>query len=182
MCCYESCHDRASIITAETPKNHENSAHLIHCLATWSSGDSLVQEDRVLQGNLKTKAKQDLKNDDNVSRRFSIFMFNGRVKDALYLLSEDNCGGILSLSPTVLKALSDKHPKRHPTLPTTLIGDSSNSAPLPHSIVFMNWMVFVSVVLLLKLEVQLDLLSLMLQHGTECVLHFNALLMISVRP
>ena len=33
-------------------KNHENIVHLIRCLATWSSGDinSLVQEDRVLQG------------------------------------------------------------------------------------------------------------------------------------
>jgi len=89
-----------------------------------------------LQGNLKTKAKRAQKNGDNVSRRFSNFMLNGRVKNALHLLSEDNCGGTLSLSPTVLKALSDKHPKRCPPLPTTLIGDSSNSDPLPHPIVF----------------------------------------------
>lgn len=41
-----------------------------------------------------------------------------------------------SLHSTVLKALSDKHPKRQPPLPSTLIGDSSNSAPLPHPIVF----------------------------------------------
>ncbi|XP_065893485.1 uncharacterized protein [Dysidea avara] len=90
----------------------------------------------VLQGNLETRLKRVHKNEDNVSRRFSNFMMNGRVKDALRLLSEDNCGGALSLSSTVLKALSDKHPKGCPPLPTTLISNSSNSVPPPHPIVF----------------------------------------------
>jgi len=63
-------------------------------------------------------------------------MMNERVKDALRLLSENNHGGVLSLSPTVLKALSDKHPKAQFPLPSTLIGGYSNSTPPLHPIVF----------------------------------------------
>ena len=94
------------------------------------------------------------------------------------LLSEDNCGGTLTLSPTA----KDKHPKWRPPLPITLIGESSNSTLLPHQLFLKNLMVLVSVVLLLKLEVQLDLLGLMLQYSAKCVLHSNVFLMISVKP
>ena len=119
-------------------KNHESIAHLIRRLAAWCSGDidTLVQEGRVLQGNLKLRFTHTHRTEDTISRRFSNFMMNGRVKDALRLLSEDNCVGALSLNSTVLKALFDKHPKGQSPLPSTLIGGSSGCAPPSHPIVF----------------------------------------------
>jgi len=119
-------------------KNHENIVHLTRRLAAWCSGDidTLVQEGRVLQGNFKSRFTHNQRTEDKISQRFSNFMMNGRVKDALRLLSEDYRGGALTLSSTVLRTLSDKQPKGQSPLPSTLIGGSSNSTPLPHPLVF----------------------------------------------
>ena len=72
----------------------------------------------------------------NVARKFSNLMMSGRVKDALRLLSEDNCGGPLTMNSSVMNALLTKHPKKQAPVPSTLVGDPSVSVSPPHPIVF----------------------------------------------
>ena len=73
---------------------------------------------------------------DNIAQKFSNLMMCGRVKDALRLLSEDNCGGPLPMSSSVMNALKTKHPKKRAPVPSTLVGDPYVSVPPPHPIVF----------------------------------------------
>ena len=49
---------------------------------------------------------------DNIAWKFSNLMMCGIVKDALYLLSDNNCGGPLPMNSSVMNALKTKHPKK----------------------------------------------------------------------
>jgi len=122
-------------------KNDENITHLSRRLVLWNKGDidSLVREGRVLQSVLRSAkpshgGRSSVK--DSTARKFSNLMMSGRVKDALRLLSDDNCGGPLTMNSSVMSALLTKHPKKRAPVPSTLIGDPSVSVPPPHPIVF----------------------------------------------
>ena len=122
-------------------KNDDNISHLNRRLCLWNKGDidGLVSKGRVLQRVLSLSkpsrmGKSSLK--DNIAQKFSDLMMCGRVKDALRLLSEDNCGGPLSMSSSVMNALKTKHPKKQAPVPSTLVGEPHVSVPPPHPIVF----------------------------------------------
>ena len=122
-------------------KNDDNISHLNRRLCLWNKGDidGLVSEGRVLQRVLSSSkpsrmGKSSLK--DNIARKFSNLMMCGRVKDALRLLSKDNCGGLLPMSSSVMNALKTKHPKKQAPVPSTLVGEPYVSVPPPHPIVF----------------------------------------------
>jgi len=57
-------------------KNHENIVQLTCRLAAWCSGDidTLVQEGRVLQGNLRSRFTRNHRTEYNIPQRFSNFM------------------------------------------------------------------------------------------------------------
>ena len=81
-------------------KDKDHVHHLAHHLSLWNQGDidSLVSEGRVLQSQLSKFHKTKLTSDaSSTAHKFSQLMMNGRVKDALRLLSSDCDGGIATL-------------------------------------------------------------------------------------
>ena len=82
-------------------KAKEHAVRLQHRLNTWKQGDlrELVREGRTIQQRLP-RNKQSVTHEENLSRQFTNYMFQGNVKAALRLLSEESRGGILHLSDT----------------------------------------------------------------------------------
>jgi len=117
-------------------KNKDHICHLNRRLALWKQGDinGLVLEGRTLQS-LFSNSKVIRNNDDkSIARKFSNLRLNGKVKDALRLLSSESQGSVLPLNSTVRCLLNDKHPKKQPAHLNTLI--DSPPGDLPHPIMF----------------------------------------------
>ena len=100
---------------------------------------------------------------DNNAQQFSELMMRGRVEDALHLLSEDNYGGPLPMTSSVL---SVKYTKKQEPVPSTMVGNSSVPISAPHPIAFDRLDAICIHQAALKLVVLLVPLVLMLQPGT----------------
>lgn len=100
-----------------------------------------MTEGRTLQHKLKTPPKKDSKNENNLARKFSHFMLQGKTSAALDLLANKGKGGVLTLdetadkndpnSATVREVLASKHPPRQPASPeATLQGPAQEPSPI----------------------------------------------------
>ena len=86
--------------------------HLLRRLDLWENDkiDDLMQEGRAIQERLK-KAKSKYADDSYVTKTFSFYMMNGRVKAAINLLAKaGKGGGVLPINTETLKLLHEKHP------------------------------------------------------------------------
>ena len=90
-------------------KSKENNESLTRRLQLWKNGVliSLLKEDETVQSKLSSS---DSKSDDELPKRFSKLMMNGKISAALRLLDEENSGGVLPLTPDNLSKLKEKHP------------------------------------------------------------------------
>ena len=97
----------------------------------WKDGDlaSLLKEASTIQHRLK-KFYQQKKTSNNPARQFVDLMFQGKIKQALEMLSKEGSGGILRLDDTfhtngttrsVKDTLKLKHPSSQPTDPEVCI-------------------------------------------------------------
>ena len=107
--------------------------HLERRLALWHCGDikSLLNEGCTIQSRLSssTASHRSSPQSDSLTRRFTNFMLIGNVRAAIRLLSDNECGGALSLDAvingmTVKDVLLDKHPTAQPVDPSAILPDN----------------------------------------------------------
>ena len=130
-------------------KAHEHLKCLAWHLEIWKAGDilSLLEEGRAIQSRLLVaKPRPSASNQEHTARAFAKLMFQGRVKAALRLITEQSGGGILQLdscvsgSPnnaplTVHDVLLSKHPSGQPVSANALY-DTTTEPPIVHPVVF----------------------------------------------
>ena len=79
-------------------------------LALWKEGEieSLLREGRsILKHILKTKRAKP----PDKAKIFAKLVMQGQINSALSYLSNNNCGGVLSLTDDVMRQLHEKHPE-----------------------------------------------------------------------
>ena len=82
--------------------------------ALWKDGkiEELLREGRTIQ---KRLVKYHQKKDPlHKAKIFPKFIMDGQINSALRYLTDDGCGGVLSLTNDVMKQLQNKHPKAQP--------------------------------------------------------------------
>jgi hypothetical protein len=101
----------------------ENKQHLARRLLLWKSGDipALVREARTLQTLFQQQRSRRFAKEDDLTRRFTHLMLNGKVQAAIRLVTDHSKGGILPLSPEVYASLQQKHPPSVASSPEVLI-------------------------------------------------------------
>ena len=105
------------------------------CVGAGYPSDALVLESKTSQTLFPNcRETQYTKDDSSLASKFSCLMFNGKVKDALRLLSSESQGNVLHLNSDVLSSLINKHPKKQPPDLTALI--DSPPGDLSHPIMF----------------------------------------------
>ena len=121
-------------------KTHVHISCLQRRLSLWEKGDiwNLIKEGRALQKSLARSRPptRDTAHHASTSHRFSKVMMEGRVRDALKLLSDNSDSGLLSLNQvvdevsrkTVREVLEDKHPDPNPVHPDVLLGDTDDNS------------------------------------------------------
>ena len=100
-----------------------------------------LNEGRTIQERLKIHNFQ--AKPRSMAKSFSDLMLRGKVRDALRLLTETECNGVLSLSDvistdpklTVYDVLESKHPPAHPPADEALITIESDD-PQVHPVIF----------------------------------------------
>ena len=116
---------------------------LLDCrLKQWINGDikGLLDEGHAIQQRLDRQYKQ--RSSEHSARIFAKSM-EGKVKAALWLIAEDNNGGILSLdscvlpynSETVRKSLLKKHSPGSPPVLSAIISGNVNSVEPVHPVI-----------------------------------------------
>ena len=97
---------------------HENKQHLARRMVLWKSGDisGLFREAQMLQRLFSSRKRSSIPLED-IFRHFNHLMLLGKVNAATRLITEQNKGGIHSLSPQVLSLLQQKHPHAEPLDP-----------------------------------------------------------------
>ena len=112
-------------------KTKENISCLKRRMELWKDGDlaSLLKEALTIQHRLK-KFYQQKKTSNNPARQFADLVFQGKIKQALEMLSKEGSGGILRLDDTfntngttrsVKDTLKLKHPPSQPADPEVCI-------------------------------------------------------------
>ena len=106
--------------------------------------NSIVTEGRTLQKNLRRMSlRSTILDSDNPEMLFANKLFDGNVKDALHLLSNNNEGGVLNpndkitcgnITTTVLEALKSKHPEGKPASRDAILPVKSKSRAFPYPI------------------------------------------------
>ena len=125
------------------PKDHIDC--LQRRLQLWKDGDiiSLLEEGRALQYLLEKNNLPQKSGKDHLARSFAKLTFEGKVNQALQLLSHSN-GGLLHLHDTildggsegsVLEILKSKHPPSTPVTASCLINPNSEP-PSTHPVIF----------------------------------------------
>ena len=129
-------------------KPHKGSKNKVHleCLKTrlelWKDGkiEELLKEGRAIQSRFPRTPHKHL--DENVARSFSNLMFEGKITQALQLLSDKGRGNVLELnqtfningsSTTVRDILRSKHPPSYDASPETLL---QGTLPDIHPVIF----------------------------------------------
>ena len=70
------------------------------------------------------------------ARIFAKLMMEGKVKSALRMIANDECGGVLPLTDEVFQSLKGKHPTRKQAIHTALVAPNSPPELVPHIILF----------------------------------------------
>ena len=129
-------------------KPHKGSKNKVHleCLKTrlelWKDGkiEELLKEGRAIQSRFPHTPHKQF--DENVAKLFSNLMFEGKITQALQLLSDKGRGKVLQLnqtfningsSTTVRDILRSKHPPSHDASPETLL---QGTLPDIHPVIF----------------------------------------------
>ena len=98
-------------------KTGDHISHLKRRLDLWEKGDinALLVEGRTIQHQLAKSTSNGTKS----ARTFARLMMEGKVRNAVRLISEENSSGILPLDEDVRDSLLRKHPtsKHHHRLP-----------------------------------------------------------------
>ena len=127
-------------------KSRDHRECLTRRLSLWQSGDinNLMLEGRTIQhrNHFRRHTYHNNNNNNNAARLFSKFMFQGKVKDALRLLSTKEKGSPLNIysavsssnpDHTVLDELRTKHPTSQPAVPEALL---CSPQPASHPVIF----------------------------------------------
>lgn len=103
-------------------KTKDHIHHLSRRMELWKDGNitELLCEARLLQQRYQTSCLTSNRIDD-IPRRFTTLMQNGKLSNAIRLISEKTKGGILPLNQEVLNLLSQKHPPSEPLDPDAVI-------------------------------------------------------------
>ena len=96
-------------------KAKDHSTALDRRLKLWRASNlcELVQEVDMIQSRFKTPKKSD-PGIDNLSKRFSKLMLEGKVSAALKMLDQTSTSGMLTLTDEVMQQLHQKHPEPSP--------------------------------------------------------------------
>ena len=126
--------------------------HLNRRLNLWKEGafDSLLNEGRAIQHQLKSTRQSNSKSSDTLARSFSKFMMKGKVQSAIRLICDKGNGKPLSLDDcvpdgtshprTVREILHEKHPDPSPVVPSAILSlDTPSTDHEPHSVILINW-------------------------------------------
>ena len=83
-------------------------------MALWKDGKiaELLREGRSVQKRLVTSHQ--IKDPPHKAKIFAKLVMEGQIHSALWYLTYDGCGGVLSLNDDVMKQLHEKHPKAQP--------------------------------------------------------------------
>ena len=111
-------------------KAKEDVVHLERRLNLWLKGDrnTLHVEGHeiqhiLLKENYTTRTRSVSMGEK--ARIFSKQMMEGKVKSALRMIANDECGGVLPLTDEVLQSLKGKHPTRKQATHTALVAPTS---------------------------------------------------------
>ena len=115
--------------------------HLEWQLKLWLKGDfnTLLVEGREIQHLLsrkRTKTRTRSVSMGEKTRSFAKLMMEGKVKSALRMVANDECGGVLPHTDEVLQSLKGKHPTRKQATHTALVALTSPPELVPHIILF----------------------------------------------
>ncbi len=101
----------------------------------WTEGhfDALVRECRTIQSKLPSYRNK-LSSDD-LAKKFSNLIFEGKINAAMRLLDKNNINGLLNLCDKVLDELRMKHPPSAPADPSILM---AGEIPFIDPVVFEN--------------------------------------------
>ena len=110
--------------------------HVKHLLSLWKGGnlDSLLEEGQTIQNRLSRECNSRNTPSDQLSRKFSKFMMEGKVRGALRLLADENTGQPLHLnskidpnipSERVRDILLKKHPPKQPLKEETMVSPNT---------------------------------------------------------
>ena len=132
------------ILLLQKPSKKSKTKDHIQCLerrlTSWSNGEleELLKEGRAVQHRLPRH--QSARANLTLARTFSNFMFTGKCKAALELLSNAQKGGVLHLHdpkdptlPTVRDVLVEKHPPPQPATNDCILQEETET---PHPIIF----------------------------------------------
>ena len=107
--------------TSTKSKGSLNKQHLQRRIELWENNQlsELLQESRALQKRLpKGTSKMSA---EEVTKRFTNLMLLGNVKQAVRLLENDACNGVLPLTTETLQELQTKHPPGQPKFAEMLL-------------------------------------------------------------
>ena len=127
-------------------KSREHVVALERRLRAWRNGDidGLMKEGRTLQNQLEHRStSRRARDDDSTMRSFTKLMFEGKVRAALQVLSDNHSGRVLSVDDcvdestqrTVRDVLRDKHPAARELQAAALIATSDDPS-LVHPVYF----------------------------------------------
>jgi hypothetical protein len=116
-------------------KAKKHASHLSRRLTMWNSGkvNALFKEAQVIQNQLKQNCS---KYSDDSARKFAKLMLEGKVKNAMKLLSNSSSGGPLKLNNGIKSKLLEKHPARQPPHPSVVLPRDNTIADSYHPIIF----------------------------------------------
>ena len=127
-------------------RTKEHVKHLERRLSLWKGGnlDSLLEEGQTIQSRLSRECNSRNTPSDQLSRKFSKFMMEGKVRAALRLIADENTGQPLRLnsiidpnipSESVRDILLKKHPPKQPLKEETMVNPNTPATD-PHPIIF----------------------------------------------
>lgn len=106
--------------TSKNAKTAENKQHLARRLALWKERkiEELLREGMAIQSRRNSFHKD--QNKEELSRKFSRLMMEGKLNAAIRLLDENSCG-ILPLDEDTMQCLLRKHPSAQPKYDAMLL-------------------------------------------------------------
>ena len=99
---------------SQKSKARDHQECLAKRLALWKDGKiaELLREGRSVQKRLARSHQK--KDPPHKAKIFAKLVMEGQINSALRYLTDDGCGGVLSLNDDVMKQLHEKHPKAQP--------------------------------------------------------------------
>ena len=99
---------------SQKSKARDHQECLVKRLALWKDGKiaELLREGRSVQKRLVRSHQK--KDPPHKAKIFAKLVMEGQLNSALRCLTDDGCGGVLSLNDDVMKHLHQKHPKAQP--------------------------------------------------------------------